>query len=211
MDPEDEQAGDGKILSPEELELTDKDGVEEIDEGRYVVSANGEPAVETTSTETTDSDRQPSPGPTGESPSASGTTEPTTTPSAPETGEQPTQLDTDAVQDWTEQQLRDAPTEFGYHISMKSDGNVNHHTLYSDDITATFNNLLLWYARTVDQELPPGAVLGILLSEANVPVKYPVKSFEEFLINQGLSTEDTIGELLATLREEDEFVFPPRR
>lgn len=199
MNPEeDPTAGDGRVLSPEELELADKDGVEEIEDGRYVVSPDGDqPDIETAPSASEGSVQPTPPDPSGDQ--------------LDQQEQNDTQtLDTDTVQAWTEQQLLESPTEFGYHISMKSEGEVTHHTLYSDDITTTFNNLLLWYARTIDRDMPPGAVLGILLSEANVPIKYPVKSFEEFLIEQGLSTDDTIADLLAAVRDDQEFEFPPK-
>lgn len=185
--PSDRPPGDdGPVLSPEELDLTDREEVEEIDDGRFVVSADGSPpsVSETDPSDDTNDDQS--------------------------TPAQPTDELTEAtVKTWYEQQLTRAPTDFGYYISLKVDDEIRHHTIHSDDITTAFNNLLLWYATTVDREMPPGAVLGILLSETDTPVQYPVKSFEEFLLEQGLSTDDTIGELLATLREQERVVFPP--
>lgn len=177
------------MLSPEELDLADREDVAELSDGRYVVSADGSPpSVSNITTNDSSSD-----APDDES---------AHTPSSE------SKLTDAVVKDWYEQQLTQSPTEFGYYISLKAEDDIRHHTLHSDDVTTAFNNLLLWYATTVDHELPPGAVLGILLSEAETPVRYPIESFEEFILAQGLSTDDTIGELLAHLRAQDGAVFP---
>lgn len=195
MDPDEGPADDGKVLSPQELDLEDKDGVEEIEDGRYVVSADGtEPELPTKLTEDARD------------------TEPTVDEQEPDDERaEPIELDRDAVRGWCTDQLEDTPCEYGYHVSMKAGDSIEHHALHSDDVTMAFNNLLVWYAQTVDRDLPPGAVLGILLSDASVSVRYPTKAFEEFLLAHGFSTDDTIGDLLATIRDDDEVVFPPRR
>jgi hypothetical protein len=197
-DPTDEE---GKVLSPQELELADKDGVEQLDEGRFVVSPDGtDPDVPTELTvdgaDVEASAREESVAATlGDSVEADAT--------GPS-------LDRSSVQDWHERQLTESPAAYGYHLSLKAGTAIDHHSIHSDDVTMAFNNLLLWYARTVDADLPPGAVLGILLSDASVPVQFPVKALEQFVMNQGLSTEDSIGDLLEAVRDDGGVVFPPR-
>lgn len=184
---------DGKVLSPQELDLTDREGVEQIDEDRFVVSPDGtDPDVPTELT--VDADER-------EASARAGSTEV----ADPEPG-----LDRTAIRDWHERQLTESPSAYGYHLSLKAGGNVQHHTLHSDDVTMAFNNVLLWYARTVDADLPPGVVLGILLSDASVPVQFPAKALEEFLMAKGLSTTDSIADLLAVVRDDGGVVFPPR-
>lgn len=228
MDPEEDLGvNEGGVVTPEELELEDKDGVAKLSEGRYVVSPDGTPprvsggdaqAGDTQSQP--DTTEEPSPEPTHESTPSQGQGEVSTgqtqlhTQTTPQTQTQqqaePGTIDREAARGYYKEQLLNSPCEYGYYVSMKSDGVIDHHTLHSDDITMAFNNLLLWYARNVDQEMPPGAVLGILLSEASVPLRYPVKAVEQFLMARGMSTDDTIGDLLKELREEEEIVFPPR-
>ena len=184
MAPNGSPGEDGRVLSPDELDLADRDEVTELSDGRFVVSADGSPpSVSDLETETEAEESTP-----------------------PEVDAELTEA---TVKEWYEQQLTRSPTEFGYYISLKADDEIRHHTVHSDDITTAFNSLLLWYATTVDHEMPPGAVLGILLSETDTPVQYPVQSFEEFILSQGLSTDDTIGELLAQLRAQHGAVFPP--
>ena len=218
MAPDEGDSGDGKVLSPNELDLTDKDGVEEIEEGRFVVSPDGsqpdvpggEPTevAQASEADATTDDADPAP----QEPSA-----PAPTPSVPdsealaeERTERSPEITRSDVRDWTESQLQNTACEYGYHLSLKAGDEVRHHTLHSDDVAMVFNNLLLWYAQTVDSEMPPGAVLGILLMEANSQIRYPVSSIEQLLISHGLSPDDSIGTLLKSVREDEEVVFPPR-
>lgn len=193
MDPDEDPAEQGRVLSPQELDLGDKDGVAEIDDGRYVVSPDGsQPNV---SAELSTAESEPKPA----------TPQSTDEPSPGEPS-----LDRSSIQDWHERQLTESPCNYGYHLSLKAGRDVSHHTIHSDDVTMAFNNLLLWYARTVDSDLPPGAVLGILLSDASVPVQFPVRAMEELLMAHGLSTDDSIADLLEAVRDDGSIVFPPR-
>ncbi|WP_248516434.1 DUF7500 family protein [Salinarchaeum laminariae] len=207
MDPEpDPTDEEGKVLSPQELELANKDGVEQLEEGRFVVSPDGtDPDVPTElsvdGADVESSAREQSVAATSAEPAAE---EPATV-----EAESP-RLDRTSIQDWHEQQLSESPSAYGYHLSLKAGSAIDHHTIHSDDVTMTFNNLLLWYARTVDGDLPPGAVIGILLSDASVPVQFPVKALEQFVMDQGLSTEDSIADLLEAVRDDGGIVFPPR-
>jgi len=186
MDPDEglPEANDGKVLSPEELDITEKNGVEEIDEGRYVVSPNGsQPSVPDTTNEP-QSAHQPDPQRSG------------------------TELTRETVREWYTKQLENTPCDFGYHLSVKAGNRIEHHTLYSDDVTTVFNDILLNYAQTVDSSMPPGAFLGLMMMETTVPVRYPPRSIEEFLLSHGLSSDDSITELLEAVRDADEVVFP---
>lgn len=194
MPPEEGGEGnDGRILSPSELDLEDKDGVEQIEEGRFVVSPDG------TRPDVPDVDPDPDSRP-----------EPDSDPETPTTTDSPDpEITREDVREWTTEQLGGTACDYGYHLSLKVGDSVDHHTLHSDDVATVFNNLMLWYAQSVDGDLPPGAVLGILLMEASVPVRYPVRSIEQFLLSHGLSPEDSIADLLEAVREDEEVVFPP--
>lgn len=219
MNPDEETPGsDGRVLAPEELDLANKEGVEEIEEGRYVVSPDGtRPNLPEYVTEGREAARSESAsgasGTQHDDPPSDAEREEGIAANRPSEQERRTELpatDRASAREWYESQLEDSPCRYGYYVSLKADRGIDHHTLHTDDVAMAFNNLLLWYARNVDDELPPGAVLGVLLSEASIPLRYPVKSFEEFLMKHGLSTDDTIADLLDVLREEGEVVFPPR-
>lgn len=202
MDQDDESPDDeGTVLSPQELELAEKEGVEQLGEGRFVVSPDGsEPSVPT---ELTAGEGERSAAAEAAADDADAVPERSSGSDA--------RLTRTEVQDWHERQLTESPCAYGYHLSLKAGDVVDHHTLHSDDVTMSFNNLLLWYARTVDADLPPGAVIGILLSDASVPVQFPAKTLERFLMAKGLSTEDSIEDLLEVVRDDGGLIFPPRR
>jgi len=216
-DEEDPPPDDETVLTPQELRLTEKEGVEQLEEGRFVVSPDGQPPK--VPSELSDSQSGPK---SAETPSATDRGDPATEAADPaseqrlgSTADSPrtpdrSHLDRTEVQQWHARELSESPSDYGYHLSLKAEDVVDHHTLHSDDVTMTFNNLLLWYARTVDADLPPGVVVGILLSDATVPVQFPPTTLEQLVANRGLSTDDSIGDLLETVREDGGVVFPPR-
>jgi hypothetical protein len=73
----------------------------------------------------------------------------------------------------------------------------------SNDVVTIFESLVLWYAQQVDSDTPVEEILGILLMEANVPVRYPPESLKSLVKSAGLGPEDTIADLLARVDEDD--------
>jgi hypothetical protein len=62
---------------------------------------------------------------------------------------------------------------------------------------------VLWYAQQVDSDTPVEDILGILLREANVPIRYPPESLRDLIRSTGLGPDDTIADLLAAVDEDD--------
>ncbi|QIO21630.1 hypothetical protein [Haloarcula sp. JP-L23] len=174
---------DGKILSPEELDIADDDHVTEIDEGRYVVSPDVRTDDSYGNQVSADSDPAPQPAPDPE----------------PETPEF-----TDAnVHEWLAEQMADSNSRYGFDVTAKFDGDVDQQQLVSNDIVTAFESFMLWYGRQMDGSTPVEDVLGILLSESNVPVKYPPGSFKEMVRSTGLSPDDSIADLVEAVEERD--------
>jgi hypothetical protein len=73
----------------------------------------------------------------------------------------------------------------------------------SNDLVTIFESLILWYAQQVDSDTPVEEILGILLMEANVPIRYPPESLKELVKSSGLEPDDTIADLVAAVDEED--------
>jgi|AntDeeMetagen285_2_1112576.scaffolds.fasta_scaffold14009_2 hypothetical protein len=170
---------DGRILSPDELDLDDDEHVEQIDDGRYVVSSD----VRTDSTASV-SQSEPSPDRSREQP-------------RPE----PQFTDT-SVHQWLHENLEDTNSQYGFDVTAKFDGTVSQQQMVSNDIVTVFESLMLWYARQIDADTPVEEVLGILLSESNVPVKYPPSSIQTLVQAEGLSPDDSIADLLAAVGED---------
>ena len=177
---DDPKPEDGRILSPEELDIADDEHVEEIDDGRYVVS----PDVRTDST-TSVSQSDPSP-------------------ERPQNQRQPQPTFSDAsVHEWLHENLEDTNSRYGFDVTAKFDGNVSQQQMVSNDIVTVFESLMLWYARQIDSNTPVEEVLGILLSESNVPVRYPPSSVRTLVKSTNLSPNDSIADLLAVVGEDD--------
>lgn len=177
---DDPKPEDGRILSPEELDIEEDAHVEQIDEGRYVVS----PDVRT--------DSAPS-----VSQSDSSSERPRSQPRP-----QPTFSDA-SVHEWLHENLDDTNSRYGFDVTAKFDGSVSQQQMVSNDIVTVFESLMLWYARQIDPNTPVEEVLGILLSESSVPVRYPPSSLRTLVQSTNLSPSDSIADLLATVGEDD--------
>ena len=208
-DPSD--ADDGRILSPDELDITQDEHVAEIDDGRYVVSPSdpiGDVATTgTNTTPTTDSSSNSGAEPTtdpnaGSHADADGN--PTPQPSVDDGGSH-AELTEQAVHRFLETQFEDSGSRYGFDITATFDGAVQQRQMVSNDVVTIFESLVLWYAQQIDGKTPVEEVLGILLMEANVPVRYPPASLQRLLESTDLSPDDSIADLIAAVGDEDGF------
>jgi len=177
--PDKPKPEEGKILSPEELDISENEHVEQIDEGRYVVS----PDVRSESTTQTRSRSE--------------------APESPEPDPPEPTLDDATVHEWLDQNMTDGNSRYGFDVTAKFDGSVSQQRMVSNDIITVFESLMLWYARQVDGSTPVEEVLGILLSESNVPVRYPPESLKKLVKSSNCSPDDSIADLLAAVEGED--------
>ena len=190
---------DGPILSPEELDIAQDEHVQEIDEGRFVVSPN-EPVSKGRDPGANSSTRTGSKGETAPSPQSdqsAATASPHEAPTAPP------ELDGRVVHEWLDRSFRDAKSRYGFDVTATFDGTVAQRRMASNDVVTIFESLVLWYAQQVDSDTPVEEVLGILLVEANVPVRYPPKSLRRLLDSTDLDPDDSIADLLAAVEAED--------
>ncbi|WP_424017476.1 DUF7500 family protein [Halorientalis pallida] len=200
---------EGPVLSPEELDIAEDERVKELDDGRYVVSS-GDPIADTGSEPTgqiegdTASDRpvppepDTDPGPAG-APSAPAPPEPESEPD-PEP-----ELTARTVHEWLTDDMRAANSRYGFDITAAFDGEVSQQRMVSNDVVTIFESLVMWYAQQIDRNTPVEEVLGILLMEANVPIRYPPDAIVRTLESTDLSPEDSIADLLEEIREDEGF------
>jgi hypothetical protein len=175
---------DGKILSPEELDIGDDEHVTEIDEGRYVVSPN----------ERTDDSYGNKPAMPASEPE----------PDPEPTPDRETPAFTDAnVHEYLAEQMDDSNARYGFDVTAKFDGEVDQQQLASNDIVTVFESFMLWYGRQLDGSTAVEDVLGILLSESNVPVKYPPGTIKSLAQSSGLSPDDSIADLIEAVEQQD--------
>lgn len=183
---DDPKPEDGKILSPDELDITDDEHVEQLDEGRYVVSPDARTESVTGTVESADrgSDRAGSERP-GREPAESRA------------------FDSGAVHEWLFEDMRASNARYGFDVTAKFGDAVGQRRLVSNDVVTTFENLVLWYAEQIDADTPVEEVLGILLLEANVPVRYPPRSLKQLVASTELDPDDSIADLLAAVEDGD--------
>ncbi|MFB6299756.1 MAG: hypothetical protein ABEH65_05795 [Halobacteriales archaeon] len=196
--PSDDDAGaadDDAVVSPDELDISDNDKVVEIDEGRYVIgTSGGKPRQPPDSDPPISSNEQDTEQP------SSGNDQPT------QDGE--VELSDEVVHEWLEEYLDNIRSDYGFDITAKFDGEVKNQQLFSNDVVTSFENLLLWYSQQVGGNTPIEEVLGILLVEANIPIKYTPEVLHAMMNKQGLDEDDSIGDLLAAANDNDGFELP---
>ncbi|WP_440005581.1 DUF7500 family protein [Halomicrococcus sp. SG-WS-1] len=214
---DDSETGDadaGKVLSPDELDIEASESVVSLDDDRYVIGAGDEPSVPDNVAELpgdsggrtepdTDSTTESSPNADG-GPTADGTTG---QPSATDDRN----IDASDVRDWLEDDLSSVGSRYGFHIAAKAEDRVSHQQMFSDDVGTVFDGLLMWYAQQVDRNTPVEDVLGILLMESNLRVRYSPNCLRGVLDAHDLSPDDSIADLFDALGDANGIVFPPER
>ena len=170
-----DDVADGPVLDPDELDISDDDRVAELDDGRYVISAN-DATPKVPSPEETEPRRAPEP-------------------------QQRPEVDGTAVSRWLADSFQDDGFTHGFDATVKVDGTVSRHRMVSNDVTATFETLVLWYARQVAGTTPPEEALGLLLANSDLPVRFPTASLHRLLRDLDLAPDDDIRHLLAAVDE----------
>jgi hypothetical protein len=214
---------EGRILSPEELDISESEHVEQLDEDRFVVSPDAR--VDSTPSDTRQGassgperpqpDPEPEPDPEPDpaqarDPSHAQDSDPShaqdSDPSHardPEPEQRGTDLSQERVHRWLRESFVDNSSRYGFDVTATFDGSVNQRRMASNDVVTIFESLVLWYAQQVDSDTPVEEILGILLMEANVPVRYPPESLKHMVKSAGLGPEDTIADLLAAAEEKE--------
>lgn len=216
--PRREGPPDERVLSPEELDFTEDEKVEQLDEGKFVIGTEGEPNVARSQ------DEAPHRPPSSQAESEAGMEEPTPADSStePDTNDshgapgRETQrtsaldeLTGRQVKDFISAELRRTESTYAYRIAAKTEDTVSHQQLASDDIGMAFDGLLMWYAQQVGAETSVEEALGILLAKSNIRIRYPTKLLTAYLKKHELGPDDDIADLMAAIKHEDGLVFPP--
>lgn len=185
-----DEPDDAPVLGPEELDISQEENVLEIDDGRYVISP--------------DEDSPPNP-PDPAKDSRASETHPESLPSSTEHQE----LNRDDVHKWLTRDFTELETQYGFDVTAKFDESVTQQRLVSNNVVTVFENLILWYAQQVGGDTPVEEVLGILLSEANVPIRYPHRTLVALIKHHELDSSNTVEELLEVVNENEGVLLPP--
>lgn len=179
------------VLSPEELDILEDDHVYQIEDGRFVIRSDDAPEgsldderEEDLPLDTLAAD--------DESPAAAGTE---------------VELDRDDLFDLLETYVDSVDARYGFHVTAKFEGEVDQRAVFTNDVVTAFDSLVSWYAHHAGGETPVEDVLGILLVEMDLPVRYPASTLRRYLDVHDLGPEDSIADLLAVLDDRG-FRFP---
>ncbi len=216
------RADEGTILTPNELDITESEHVEEIDEGRFVVSPDARTGSDTPAgDEAGQRGNPPSGGAGGRGTARSGNGQTDNQPPAGgnagrggqgnrrQQNTQPSaqggrgQLSEEDVRRWLRQKYERSNSKYAFDVTAQFDGTVSQRRLASNDLITVFESLMLWYGQQVDSNMPVEEVLGILLMESNVPIRYPPESVETLIKSTGLGPDDTIADLLEAVQDDD--------
>ncbi|SDM17843.1 hypothetical protein SAMN04487949_1161 [Halogranum gelatinilyticum] len=188
-DEPNDDAKDGPVLDPEELDLSDRDEVAELGDDRFLISPGG------IADEVPSNPEPPEPEP-----------EPTPEP-MPEQNQPEPAVDAQAVSEWLAESMTDNGFDYGFDATLKFDGSVVRHRMVSNDVVTTFETLMLWYARQIGGDTPVEETLGILLAESDMPITFPKRSLVGLLRRHGLSGDDSIADLVAAIDDADGVTF----
>ncbi len=185
----------GKVLTPEELDISDSQYVEELDdEGRYVVSpGGGAPTPPQSRSETAADDTDPNSSPVDDEHEADTQAASRRAENAPRSPE--------VARSVLAEELARADARYGIDIVARFDGESVRHRAVSNDVVATFEGLVLWYARHITDDTPVDEVVAILLREADFGSE-PLPNLAELLTDYELTPDDSIADLVAAIQEE---------
>jgi hypothetical protein len=196
-----DQDDDGRVLSPDELDIEEQEEVAAIGEDRYVIGPDGPPeAPEEGAADGDDGSGDANQEPEQESASPQESAEPAAPPEPQVTGRD--------VKEWLAEELESHDSDYAYHIAAKYGDDISHQQLATDDVGAAFDGLLVWYARQLAGSTSIDRALGILLGESSVQVKYPTKRLIAYLEANDLGPDDSIRELVETVDDQDGMKFP---
>jgi len=216
---------------PDELDFTDDESVVEIGESRYVVGTNGRPNVRRPQQDQRPADetgftsadpanpeerRPPDPGggPGGAGAGGrAGTDAPRGVVGQAQGGAANHQrgargapeVDRQSVSRWLASSFDDDGFTYGIDATLHVDGDTTRQRMVSNDVTATFDSLVSWFASNAGPSSPTPEALGLLLVASETTVDVPPVAIKRFAASQGLTASDSIGDLVRAAEDADGF------
>lgn len=210
---------DDRVLSPDELDIEAREEVAALGEDRYVIGADGSPDAPDPAADRSDDGGSGASDPGDEDPGDDADAADAGSDAADSGRGEAARAGSDSsdgaadvtgreVKQWLGEELAAHDSAYAYHIAAKSGGSVTHQQLATDDVSAAFDGLLLWYARQLADGTPVDEALGILLAESSVQVRYPTARLTAYLDAHDLGPEDSIADLVDVVADADGLVFP---
>ncbi|AXR78759.1 DUF7500 family protein [Natrarchaeobaculum sulfurireducens] len=190
----------GGVLSPDDLDITESPHVAEVEKGRFVVSADGPPAV---SSRPDQSEPAQPPARNSSRPAREQSTpnshEPleheATEPPHHQSGVQPVQSP-ETARSILATELERSDARYALDIVSQLNGTTIRHRTTSNDVVGTFDSLVLWYAQNVATETPTHRTASLLFEKSEFTASLSSQQVRQAARRHGLSKSSTIGELL---------------
>ncbi|OYR48258.1 hypothetical protein [Halorubrum sp. Ea8] len=105
-------------------------------------------------------------------------------------------VDRQAVSRWLASSFDGDGFDYGIDATLHAEGDTTRQRTVSNDVTATFDTLLTWFASNAGPSSPTPEAIGLLLAASETTVDLPPVMIKRFAASQGLSASDSIGDLV---------------
>ncbi|TKX75430.1 hypothetical protein EXE46_04565 [Halorubrum sp. GN11_10-6_MGM] len=114
-------------------------------------------------------------------------------------------VDRQSVSRWLANSFDDDGFAYGIDATLHANGDTTRQRMVSNDVTATFDTLISWFASNAGPNSPTPEAIGLLLAASETTVDIPPVMIKRFAASQGLSASDSIGDLVRAAEEEGGF------
>ena len=114
-------------------------------------------------------------------------------------------VDRQAVSRWLADSFDGDGFAYGIDATLHANGDTTRQRMVSNDVTATFDTLISWFASNAGPSSPTPEAIGLLLAASETTVDIPPVMIKRFAASQGLSANDSIGDLVRAAEEEGGF------
>ncbi|WP_435096373.1 DUF7500 family protein [Halorubrum sp. N11] len=106
------------------------------------------------------------------------------------------EVDRQAVSRWLASSFDNDGFTYGIDATLHVDGDTTRQRMVSNDVTATFDSLVTWFASNAGPSSPTPEALGLLLVASETTVDVPPVAIKRFAASHGLTASDSIGDLV---------------
>jgi hypothetical protein len=114
-------------------------------------------------------------------------------------------VDRQAVSRWLANSFDGDGFDYGIDATLHANGDTTRQRMVSNDVTATFDTLVTWFASNAGPNSPTPEAIGLLLAASETTVDIPPVMIKRFAASQGLSASDSIGDLVRAAEDEGGF------
>ena len=114
-------------------------------------------------------------------------------------------VDRQSVSRWLANSFDGDGFDYGIDATLHANGDTTRQRMVSNDVTATFDTLITWFASNAGPSSPTPEAIGLLLAASETTVDLPPVVIKRFAASQGLSASDSIGDLVRAAEDEGGF------